>query len=194
MRTVNELRSLAGEAGRIWTGFFTRMGFWFCLGFAVQLGANLLSVRLGAQYNVVAPVVFVVGLIASVVALILMIHACEPALRTVAQFRDQELSLASGTVAVPHQVFRHEPVLDVLAMTVGPFLAVYAVWGLVDDEVSWRRRCCWRDCGWWPPSSLSSPWEGRAWSGWKAGPSGKVRAEDGSASWNGCPGSGCPST
>lgn len=137
MRAVNELRSLASEAGLVWARFFTRMGFWFCLGFAVQLGANLLSVRLGAQYNVVATVVFVVGLIASVIALILMIHACEPALRTVARVRDSDISLAPGTPSVPDQVFRHEPVLDVLAMTVGPFLAVYAVWGLVDDEVSW---------------------------------------------------------
>jgi hypothetical protein len=57
-------------------------------------------------------VVFVVGLIGTVAALVLMIDAAAP----------HRLD-----PVVPSPVGSR---LDVLALTVGPFLAVYAVWGL----------------------------------------------------------------
>jgi hypothetical protein len=118
MGLVGEVGALAWSAGKRWLRTFTRMGFWFLAGFTVQLLANYVSVLLGGEHNVIATVVFVLGLIGSVAALILMIDG-----------------------AAPHRLHPVGPPpgasrLDVLALTVGPFLAVYAVWGLVEDEIS----------------------------------------------------------
>ena len=67
---------------------------------------------LGGRSGVAATVVFVLGLVGLVAALVLTIDA----------------PLRGPATA--------ESRLDVLARTVGPFLAVYAVWGLVEDELS----------------------------------------------------------
>jgi hypothetical protein len=84
----------------------------------MQLLANYVSVLLGGEHNVLATVVFVLGLIGAVAALVLMIDGAAP----------HRLD-----PVVPSPVGSR---LDVLALTVGPFLAVYAVWGLVEDEIS----------------------------------------------------------
>jgi hypothetical protein len=118
MGLVGAVGALAWSAGQRWLHAFTRMGFWFLAGFTVQLVANYISVLLGGEHNVLATVVFVLGLIGSVAALVLMIDS-----------------------AAPHRLHPVGPAptisrLDMLALTVGPFLAVYAVWGLVEEEIS----------------------------------------------------------
>ena len=110
MGTVVEILRLAADAARLWVAVFTRMGCWFLAGFSVSLLANYVSVLLGGRSNIAATVVFVLGLVALVAALVLTIDA-------------------AGTSG-------DESRLDLLVRTVGPFLAVYAVWGLVEDEVS----------------------------------------------------------
>ena len=112
MRTVDEVVDLAAAAAGLWVHAFTRMGCWFLAGFSISLLANYVSVLLGGRSGVAATVVFVLGLVGLVAALVLTIDA----------------PLRGPDTA--------ESRLDVLARTVGPFLAVYAVWGLVEDEVS----------------------------------------------------------
>lgn len=112
MRTVGEIARLATEAGGLWVRAFTRMGVWYLAGFSVSLLANYVSVLLGGRSNVLATLVFVLGLVGLVAALVLTVDAAGRGPNT------------------------NEVRLDVLARTVGPFLAVYAVWGLVEDEVS----------------------------------------------------------
>ncbi len=116
MGTVVEVLRLAADAGRLWVAVFTRMGCWFLAGFSVSLLANYASVLLGGVSTIAATVVFVLGLVGLVAALVLTIDAAG------------RPSTSSG--------LRDEYRLDLLARTVGPFLAVYAVWGLVEDEVS----------------------------------------------------------
>lgn len=121
MRTVVEIVGLARAAGRLWWRFLAPMTFWYAVGFTVHQLGNYLSVLLGAGHHVAATLVFVVGLVGLVAATVLTIQCCGPAVRDV----------AGAALDVPA-----ESRLEVLSMTIGPFLAAYALWGLVQDEVS----------------------------------------------------------
>lgn len=128
-----ELWSLVRTTGRLWRRTWWQTGAWFCLGWAVHTLGLLASARLGAAHGALALVAFVVGVVATLVALVLMIHAVEPHLRTAAGPPSDPGALSAAHV--PGQVFARERAVDVVASAVGPFLAVYAVWGFVDDQV-----------------------------------------------------------
>jgi hypothetical protein len=125
VRTVAELVSLVRSAGALWWRFLSRMTFWYALGFLAHQLGNYVSVLLGARHNVTATLVFVVGLVGLVAALVLTIQSCVPAVRG-----RQAVDGALGPAG------EQESRLEVLSMTLGPFLAVYALWGLIADEVS----------------------------------------------------------
>lgn len=131
--TLLALAALVAATVRVWRSSFWALGGWFCLGFAVHTLGLLASAQLGAAHGVLALVAFVVGVVATLVALVLMIHSVEPQLRTTAGPPPDPADLSD--LRVPGQVFHREPAVDVVAAAVGPFLAVYAVWGFVDDQV-----------------------------------------------------------
>ena len=97
MRTLGELIGLADDTARIWWRRFPIMGFWFCVGFAAHAAGTVGSAVLGARYGVLATIVFVVGVMGLVLALILMIDACFPALRTIPQLARDPI----GTETLP---------------------------------------------------------------------------------------------
>ena len=110
---VAEVLALARSAGLLWWRNFTRMGFWFLAGFSAHLLANYVSVLLGGEFNVAATVIFVLGVIAVVAALILTIASCRPP-----------------------QLESSESWRTTLILTIGPFLTAYALWGLLENEIS----------------------------------------------------------
>ena len=103
---------------------------WFCLGWTANRMGIYLSAAIGSTSPIWSFIVFILGVVGRVVCLVLMIASLERHLRTPAMI-DQP-----AAYAVPDSVLRRQPVLTVLATTISSFLAVYAVWGLVDDEVS----------------------------------------------------------
>lgn len=125
------LWSLVRSTTRLWRLSIASMGTWFCLGFAVHTLALLASARLGAEHGVLALVVFIVGVVATLVALVMMIHSIEPHLVSTRGGRPD----APTRLRVPGQVFVRERSVDLVASAIGPFLAVYAVWGFVEDQV-----------------------------------------------------------
>lgn len=132
VRTVEEVWLLLSETLSLWGRAFTRLATWFCLGFAAHHAALIASAWIGADHDVIATIVFVLGVMAQMASLVLMIHALRPFLRSPAAVR------AATTVAphhVPASVFAEERTGPALAAALGPFLAVYAVWGLVHDQV-----------------------------------------------------------
>lgn len=135
------LWSLTRSTWTLWRLTFFSIGGWFCLGFAVHVLCLLLSAQLGAEHGVLALVAFVVGVVATLVALVLMIHSVEPHLRSLKGTGDAVTLPGTGESAtlsslrIPGKVFVRERAVDVVATAVGPFLAVYAVWGFVDDQV-----------------------------------------------------------
>lgn len=140
MRTLQELVLLLSETLSLWARCFTRMGAWFCLGFAAHRIAMVTSAKLGSWNSTVATIVFIFGVIASLVSLVLMIHSTERDLHSPAEILRRHRARPSSptpvpVVSVPPQVFERESQLTVVAVALGPFLAVYALWGLIEEEV-----------------------------------------------------------
>ncbi len=129
MRTLGELLALALDAGTIWRHRFAVMGFWFCVGFAAHTAGTVGSSMLGSQHPVLATIAFVVGVIGMVLALIMMIDACALMLRT------RRLAAGDEVAGLPPSVLVSPARLTVIGTTIGPFLGVYAVWGLVEEQV-----------------------------------------------------------
>ena len=110
MRTATEGLRLLVTAADLWWRRLPELIGVFALGFGLHLLGLTASVRLGSAHPVLGTLVFVLAVLAKVGALVIMLWLCRPATD-------------------------HESALDVAALAIGPFLAVYAVWGLVEDEV-----------------------------------------------------------
>jgi hypothetical protein len=110
VRAAIEGISLVSAAAGLWWRRLSQLVFVFAMAFGLHLLGLNLSVRLGPDHQIAATVVFVLAVLAQVGALVIMLWLCRPA-------GDEETAL------------------DVAALAIGPFLAVYALWGLVDDEV-----------------------------------------------------------
>lgn len=139
MRTLEELLLLASESTSLWLRGFTRLGFWYCLGWAVHTLSLLGSVLLGPVSQVAATVLFIAGVVALVLSLVLMIHSLEPRLRAPATVQGGgavPAPVEREGLTVPALVFQPQRRLPVAAAAIGPFLAVYAVWGLIEEQVS----------------------------------------------------------
>ncbi|WP_375425200.1 hypothetical protein [uncultured Friedmanniella sp.] len=134
MSGFDELLGLAAETLRLWRGHLWTLSAWFCLGVAVHTAGLVASAKLGATHPVLATVVFVLGVVATLVALVLMIHTVQPSLRAPAGLDPDPAALARRRI--PGGVVLREGRLEVVTAAVGPFLAVYAVWGFVDDQVT----------------------------------------------------------
>ncbi len=133
---MEELLLLASESLRLWWRAFARLGLWYCLGWTVHVICLFGSVLLGPVSQLLATLLFVVGVLALVVSLVLMIHALEPRLRSPAAVgAGPGEQLGRSGLTVPPLVFESQQRLPVLGAALGPFLAVYAVWGLVEDQV-----------------------------------------------------------
>jgi hypothetical protein len=126
MRTLTEIAGLIRSAGSVWWRFALRMTFWYLAGFVLHQLGNYLSVLLGSAHQVAATLSFVIGLVAMVAATVLIIQCCTPAIGG-----PEEMASVAATDTRPTA-----GQLEVLSMTIGPFLAAYALWGLVEDEVS----------------------------------------------------------
>jgi hypothetical protein len=110
MRAATEGLRLIIDAADLWWRRLIPLMTVFTLGYGLHLLGLALSVRIGPAQPILATLVFVLAVLARVGSLVIMLWLCRPA--------DD-----------------NESALDVAAMAIGPFLAVYAVWGLVDEEV-----------------------------------------------------------
>lgn len=113
---------LARDAASLWTRTLPVLGLWFCLGHAGNLLGQQVSTLLSTN-RVAATLAFVGGTVVWVACLVLMVHSLErdlPAVRT--------------NAAKVLQVGRRR--LDVLRDGLGPFLAVFSLWGFVEEQ--WR--------------------------------------------------------
>ena len=125
-RTLTEVARLAADTARLVRSRGVLLATWACLGWALHQAGLFASALLGVRHGVAANLVFVLAVVAELVTLVLMVHTVRPAsVRVPAD--------PGGEVA---RLAQPERTLDVVTLAVGPFLAVYAVWGFLDDEVS----------------------------------------------------------
>jgi hypothetical protein len=132
VRILDEILRLGGEALALWRANLAKLITWFCLGFGVHVLGTQASALIGYQHELLATLCFVLGVLGFIGAQVLMIHSLKPGLWTPARIIQRQQQPA---IPVPEQVFGDERRMDVLTAAIGPFLAVYAVWGFIDDEV-----------------------------------------------------------
>lgn len=132
MRTLAELSLLLHESVTLLRRFWPPLVFWFCCGWALHEVGMLGSVLLGADHAAWATLAFIAGVIAYVGSLVLMLHSLRAGLRSPAAAR----ALQNHRLRIPDQLFAREPRVAVIALALGPFLAVYTLWGLAEDEVA----------------------------------------------------------
>lgn len=132
MRILDEIFRLGGETLALWRQNLLPLITWFSLGFATHLVGVQASALIGYQHELLATMCFVLGLLGWLAGQVLMIHSFKALLWTPSRIADGSRQPA---ITVPTQVFGEERRLDVLTAAIGPFLAVYSVWGFIDDEV-----------------------------------------------------------
>lgn len=131
MRTLTEIVDLAREAASLWWRRYPQLLMWFCLGFGVHRLGQHGSALVGSRYQLLATMLFVLGVLGYLAALVLMIHTLKASL-----WSPGRVDAVAAQRVVPQSVFLTERGVDVLTLALAPFLAVYSVWGLVEDEVS----------------------------------------------------------
>src|SRR5690606_3246799 len=131
MRTLTALLTLTRDTATLWWRIYPRLLTWSALGFGVHHLGQHASALVGSRYQLVATMLFVLGVLGWLACLVMMIHAVKPALWTPRHLRPGAVS-----DVVPQPLFVDERGIDVLTLALGPFLAVYSVWGLVEEEVS----------------------------------------------------------
>ncbi|MBA8794533.1 hypothetical protein FHX74_002152 [Friedmanniella endophytica] len=138
MQTLRTARGLLADVVRLLRARWGLLIGWYCLGWAVHQGCLFLSALLGVDHAVLANLVFVVGVVARLLSLVLMIQALEPALGFAALRPAREPVDGADPptgLRIPASVFERHGPWQTAALAIGPFLAVYAVWGFVEDEV-----------------------------------------------------------
>jgi hypothetical protein len=142
--TMVEVATLAQSAVRLVRSRFWLLLACYCFGWTGHALGLFVSALLGANHGVLANLIFVIAVVVRLASLVLMVHVLRPALRLASQRptgqtpTTQTPTTPTSAIhpAVPEQVFTAERPLDVLALALGPFLAVYAVWGFIDEEVN----------------------------------------------------------
>ncbi|MFW6597240.1 hypothetical protein ACQBAU_05060 [Propionibacteriaceae bacterium Y2011] len=137
MRTIREVLLLTAATGRLWLRGLGPLVAWFCVGWALRQLGTYGSAALGGTRPWLSILVFVVGVVCYVISLVLMINSLEPRLAVLPRVERRQAAGATpaGLLVVPDSVFELSSARTVLVTAIGPFLAVYALWGLVDDEV-----------------------------------------------------------
>lgn len=130
MRTTLEFWLLTQETLRMWARLFPRLAFWFCVGYLLQTGGLWAALAIGPDHRVFSTLAFVLGEIGWVAALILMLHSARGELWSPRRL------VRDGIPGVPPTVLRTEPALRTLLLALGPFLAVYSLWGMTDERIS----------------------------------------------------------
>lgn len=131
MPLVRSFAALVRDTLRLWLRHFPQVGTWLLLGWLLYTVSLFGSAVLGAEHRLWAVLVMVVGVIAKSVSVIFAIHSLEPGLRSPALIRaDPE-----RVEWLPEGIGRREPKIDVAILAIGPLLAVYSVWGIIDDMV-----------------------------------------------------------
>lgn len=130
VRLLQDLMLLGSETITIWLQAFTRLTFWCALGLTGALLGLFGSAALGSTNMTLALVVFVLGVLTKIVCLIMMLHSAREALQSPSQLGRIK------PVGVPETVFQPSTALTTLLAATGPFLLTYALWGLVEQEIT----------------------------------------------------------
>lgn len=152
MSLIREFLALARRTLGLWARNLPRIGTWLLLGWLLYSVCLLTSALIGSRWAPLGAIIFVVGVTFNVLGVVFAIHELKPGLSSIRLIRER----GPGQLEhVPEPVFADERRVDVAVLTIGPVLAVYAVWGLVDSMI--------RDGFLWN-TVISSIWNASDWS------------------------------
>jgi hypothetical protein len=142
MRTWAEVTALVRATGRLWWRFLPQLLLWFWVGYAVHRLSLQTAAGFGANAKVTGNIFVGLALIATAGGTILMIHALGPGLlefrARLRRFRrtpPHSVGERAAVPPIPTDVAAWRSGLDTLSVTIGPFLAIYSVWGMVEGEI-----------------------------------------------------------
>lgn len=130
MRTLGEISSLLLGTLRRWTSHFFVLGTWVLLGMLCLTAASYGSVMIGGRNRFLATLVFVTGAVAQLLTTIMAIHSLRSTVRLPERPAPTESEAAVDSPTA--QLRASERITEVLVGSMGAFIGVYAVWGLVD--------------------------------------------------------------
>lgn len=152
MSLVREFLALARSMLGLWARYLPRIGTWLLLSWLLYSICLLTSALIGTRWAPLGAIVFVVGVTFNVLGVIFAIHELKPGVRTIQVIRRRG---QPDLEHIPEPVFVDERRVDVAVLTIGPVLAVYAVWGVIDGMI--------RDGFLWN-SVIRSIWSSSEWS------------------------------
>lgn len=130
MRTAREFLLLTGETLALWVRGFPRLGFWFCVGYLIRTAGMWASLAIGPSNRLLSTLAFITGEVGFIAGLLLMLHSARREL-----WCPRRLTL-DQRAGVPSTVFDRDSATTTLLLALGPFLAVYSVWGMVDERIA----------------------------------------------------------
>lgn len=134
MPLVRELLRLAHATLQMWLRFFPVLGIALGMGWIVYTLGLVGSATLGTTADPLPSIVFALGVCGSVVGMIMAIASLNPGMQAPGLLARQPEVLTEDS-PVPREVFKKERPVEIALATIGPVMAVYAVWALLDDMI-----------------------------------------------------------
>lgn len=151
MSLIREFAALVRSMFGLWVRFIPRIGTWLVLSWLLYSICLMTSALIGNRWAPLGAIVFVVGVTFNVLGVIFAIHELKPGIRSIEMIRRRG---QPDLEHIPEPVFVDERRVDVAVLTIGPVLAVYAVWGIIDgmirDGFLWNTviRSIWNSSEW----------------------------------------------
>lgn len=134
MPLLTELRVLAHRTVRVWLHHFPQLTIILGCGWIVYTVCVAASATLGTRADPLPSILFAIGVCAQVVSVILAIVSLKPSLVS-PDLIEQQRDRMPDDLPIPKEVFKQERPVDVAIAAIGPVLAIYVVWELLDDMI-----------------------------------------------------------
>ncbi len=134
MPLLRELLRLSRATVHMWLRFFPVLGIALGIGWIIYTLGLVGSATLGTTADPLPSIVFALGVCGSVVGMIMAIAALKPGMQAPGLLVARPEALTDDG-PVPREVFKQERPVEIALTTIGPVMAVYAVWALLDQMI-----------------------------------------------------------
>ena len=134
MPWIRELLRLSSAALQMWFRFLPVLGIALGLGWIVYTLGVVGSATLGTTADPLPSIVFALGVCGTVVGTILALAALKPGMLAPPLLAARP-EVFTDDSPVPREVFKQERPVEIALATIGPVMAVYAVWALLDQMI-----------------------------------------------------------
>lgn len=134
MPLVRELLTLTRRSVSVWLRHFPQLVIILGCGWIGYTVGIISSATLGTRLDPLPSILFALGVCSQVVSLILAIASLKSSMISPALLAERRDDLPDD-MPIPREVFGAEKPVDIAISVIGPVLAVYAVWQLIDGMI-----------------------------------------------------------